>query len=525
MPAMSRGAPRRPIGRLARLADLGAKFLVPGAASLTLLAVVGSSARTVEHDLQLLAPERAAAGGALPVRAQLYAGLHQPKGARLITAEVALELWAPRGRLLARARLRPSFAHSLDAVLALPAGYAGPARLVAHARLDGTRESAERRLELSSAGPLPRAPEPRRPRSLGPLQRFAPGPVRATRTDSLPPDALELAIAGGACVPEQRCVLLLHVGSPAASVRVVASPSVTADAASARPSAETSGVVVLRVVTHGPEAELQVVAERAGAQVAARAYRLAVALGAQAAAEQAVVLDAPALPPLGLLGDERGCIVDAFVEGDWARTGALRDCRGRERAPFAALESGLWRVQLRRDPFAVDMAAVQSLYVRRPHETAAEVLTRLADAALALDPSSALLARRVHADPAPFTADFEATARHLLAQLDAGLLELPAPASSFPRAVARLELERAKLRKLALLALALCALTLGLLVAQRGLLAASQAGDLMAEAGQDAPELERQRLRRVLRVLATVSSLLLAFAAIGVYMLARSHGP
>ena len=105
-----------------------------------------------------------------------------------------------------------------------------------------------------------------------------------------------------------------------------------------------------------------------------------------------------------------------------------------------------------------------------------------------------------------------------------GIVTLPPMVSSYPAEVARLSAEQAVLRNWALLAIGLCALALGLLVAQRGLRAASQASELMAAAGEDARGLDRQRLRMVLRVLATVTSLLLAFAAIAVYMVARSHG-
>ncbi|MFI5308286.1 MAG: hypothetical protein ACHQ53_13075 [Polyangiales bacterium] len=510
------GSPAAP----ARLGDLGAKFLIPVAAALTLLSFVRGAARRIDHELQLCAPGHVAQGALLPVRALLYTDLHRPEGARLRAARTTLELRASSDQaLLAASVLHFSFGQSLDAVLSPPVAFTGKARLVATS--DEPRVKVERDLEIGAVSAASR--QAREPRRLPPLQRMAPGPVRVSSSDERAPSSLSLAIAGGVCVPEQPCQLFLHVGEPAAAVSLVPTPSVSLEPGDALVSGETSAVVRLRVRTHGPEAELRIAALRGGVQVATRAYRLAVALGASAARELPAILDAPARPSIGLFGDEPGCIVDAFASDRWARTGALRECRGGDVAPFAALEPGLWRLQLRRDPFAADSAAVRGLYVRRPGQSADEILRELANAVLEHAPDDPL-AKAVRADPAPYEREIELVAHHLLARLDEGILTLPAMASSYPADLARLSAEQAVLRNWALLAIGLCALALGLLVAQRGLRAASQASELMAAAGEDARGLDRQRLRMVLRVLATVTSLLLAFAAIAVYMVARSHG-
>ena len=47
----------------------------------------------------------------------------------------------------------------------------------------------------------------------------------------------------------------------------------------------------------------------------------------------------------------------------------------------------------------------------------------------------------------------------------------------------------------------------------------------MEAAGEEVKRLQRQRLRMTLRILATVSSLLLAFAAIAAYVIARGAAP
>jgi len=516
---MSRGAGARAQRRW-RQAGLFARILVPAGAALSLLSLVTGRAREIDHELHLLAPDAVASGESLPVRAHLYADLRRAEGARLIAAPLSAELRAG-SRVLARAPLRRSHAGSMDGVLALPAGFAGRAELVAIARPDDAVVRASRVVDVvAPAAPPP--PLPIDPRPLRPLQRFAPGPIRSTQPAQRPP-VLAARVLGGACVPERTCTVLVHVGEPAASVRAIAARSLTPDARSAQPSAVTSGVVGLRAVTHGPEAELQIVAESAGVTVATRAFRLPVALGASALHEQPRLLAPAAAPRIGLQDDERGCIVDGFFERRWVRTGALSACRG-EPIPFAALTPGLWRLQVRRDPFAVDSAAVASVYVQRAGERAPDVLARLAHAALDQDPEDAL-ARAVRDRPEAYAAELAPTATYLLALLDAGLLALPEPASGYPRARAHLLVERERVRKLALFALALCGLTVGLLVAQRGLRAATQAGELMAEAGEEPERIGRQRLRMTLRVMATVSSLLLVFAAIAAYVIARGNAP
>jgi hypothetical protein len=250
---------------------------------------------------------------------------------------------------------------------------------------------------------------------------------------------------------------------------------------------------------------------------------LPVALGVAALRAPARVLPAPAQPRVGLDTDESGCIVDAFLDQRWLHSAALRTCRGDEALPFA-LEPGVWRLQLRRDPFASESASALASYVRAAGEDDASALHSIASAALQRDASDAL-ARAVLENPSAFSASFEPTAAYLLAVLDPGVIALPQPASSYPRAVARALVERDRLRALSLLVLAACAVALGLLVLQRGLRAAAEASRVMEAAGEEPRQLERQRARMALHVLATVTGLLLAFVAIAVYMIVRGRAP
>jgi hypothetical protein len=552
MPAMSRGSRARgveprgpntpPTGKTGgRLAELAAIVVVPIAAGSALLAIATESSQQVDSDLQLVAPDHVVPGETVPIRAQLYTQLHRPEGAQLVHAAVELTLRSASGGVLVRASLAPSYGRSLDAVLALPVPTppTRAARVVARARVGHTVQIAERELQIGDARPVAAW----HARSLPPLQRFAMAKLRIEApprsAGAVPPeapprstgavapiegsDALYVRVGQGTCVPEEACELFVYVGAPVASIRLLGTASAAPDARSAQPVPATSDVVALHVTTHGPEAETTVVAERDGGRVVSRALRLPVALGASVVRAPARVLPAPALPSVGLSGQERGCVVDAFREQRWLRTGSLRECNATERLPFAALEPGLWRLQLRRDPFAVESAAVFTLYVRAADESSATALARMAAAALEREPDDPL-ANAVQRAPDAFVAGFDPTAGYLLALLDAGVLELPAPVSSYPRAVAHMRAERSKLRAVGLCVLALCALSVGLLVAERGLRAAAVASRVMREAGEAPEQLDRQRARMALRVLATVTSLLLAFAAIALYMIVRSRG-
>jgi hypothetical protein len=518
---MSRGGEDRG-GKFSRAADVFSRIVVPAAAGLTLSALIVGRGQRIEYDLHLLANDGAARGQSLPLRAQLYGELDRPEGPRLIAREVTVELRS-EGRVLARSRLRRGYGDTLEGSLSVPAdAKAGAAELFAKAELDDTKVTISRPIEIA-ATIADTQPAQREERPLPALQRFAAGPIRA-EPNAQAPSALFARVEGGACVPEQPCRVWLHVGEPAAAIRVVPTPSVTPDAASREASKLTSGVVGLQVITHGPEAELRISAERGGAKVAARAFRLPIALGAFAMRDVRPVIAATEALPLGLQVPERGCIADGFLAQRWAATATLADCRGGDRLPFAPLAPGLWRVQLRRDAFATPSVASATLYVRRPAESDDEVLSRLARTVLEREPDDAL-AQHVNTTPAALAGEFTETAGYLLAAQGGDLLALPPAMSGYPRALALQEATHARARKYALFALGLCALSIGFLVAQRGLSAAEQAGRLMAQAGEAELRIQRQRQRMLLRVLATVSSLLLAFAAIAAYVIARGASP
>jgi hypothetical protein len=230
--------------------------------------------------------------------------------------------------------------------------------------------------------------------------------------------------------------------------------------------------------------------------------------------------------------------VDLFQDGRWRHTATLPRCEQPAALPFA-LPAGLLRLQLRRDPFGSESAAVLSLYARTAHESAADVLDALASSALRIDPDDALARALREADGAIADDDFasasgsanaalegpHALARdYLLALHDEGLFDPPRAASSLPRAQLELAAESARHRKLGLLVLALCAVALVALVAERGLSSSTQARSLLAAAGSDAAVQQRQRLRSVLSLVSVVAALLLVFALVAVYVIVRGRG-
>jgi hypothetical protein len=169
--------------------------------------------------------------------------------------------------------------------------------------------------------------------------------------------------------------------------------------------------------------------------------------------------------------------------------------------------------------------------VARPDEPPEAVTRTLSQAALAVEPHNAV-ARALAGAGAQSGASDErppwalapgaGNNRYLLAVLDHGIIALPAASSGHAAAVLRMKAARGQLRKLGLLALGACALTLVALLGQRGLGAAEQASRLLRAAGADPGAMRRARVRMALRVVATLCALMLAFAAIAAYVVARA---
>ena len=521
------GAPERPANTTDALSrtvrglrpawqTIAVRAIAPLLAWIALGLVLFGTQRDTDYDLQLIAPSAAQAGEVLPLRALLYENLRGLEGPRLLAREIALSLTDARGRLYASTRLSPSRAgHSdLEGSLRIPPNSIGSFLLTASATIDDLRVEVQTQLRV---GEVQRAKPQGRP--LRALQQFSEGPL-AAEPGAIAPSLLRVRVAGGACVPEEECRLFVHVGSPAAAVWVEGNSTLTPSAAAARPSAETEGIVQLDVVTHGPEAQLWLRAERAGARVAHRSVRLPVALGASQLRLTQTLLRAPSVPELEVFGGEGGCIVDVFRDGAWLRTASAASCTHAFAPPIAALPAGLYRIQARRDPFGSSTAGVALAYVLASGESKAQALRELAKRALEVDAGDHFARQALHVDDA--AAPDAVSFGYLAAVLEPGVIELPRAASGYAATLRRLARSQAKLRWLSIAALVLGAVSLALAVGRSGLRAAAQADAILLDAGQSGPVRRRARLRSMLSLALSLLSLLLVFLVLGAYVVARS---
>jgi hypothetical protein len=492
------------------------RAIAPVLAWFALGLVLFGTQRDTDYDLQLIVASAVQAGEVLPMRALLYENLRGLEGPRLIARDLTVRLSDPRGRVYASTRLRPAHAgySDIEGSLRVPPNLIGVFRLQASATLDSLRVEAE---TLVHVGEVERESVVGRP--LRALQQFSEGPLQA-EAGAIAPSSLRVRVAGGACVPEEECRLFVHVGTPAAAVWIEGNSTLTPSAAAAQPSAETSGIVQLSVVTHGPEAQLWLRVDRGGARVARRSVRLPVALGAARLRLSDTLWRAPALPELALLGGEGGCIVDVFRDGAWLRTGSAASCSHERRPPFAALPAGVYRIQARRDPFASSSSGTALAYVLASGETKSQALRELARRAIESEPGDRFAQDCLEIDLAaqPDAASFG----YLAAVLEAGVIELPRAVSGYAATLERLARTQVKLRWLSIVALALGAVSLALSVGRSGLRAAAQADAILLDAGQSGAVRRRARVRTMLSLALSVLSLLLVFLVLGAYVVVRS---
>ena len=510
--------------RLARSLSLMLRYGAPVCAACALVLVMGDGDSQLDDDLQLFAPASIASDAAsMPLRALHYARLRAPEGPVLVRDALALRV--ERGAALtargervaqpiARGRLEPARGSvpDLEANIPLPVQLTAGELLQVIAELPERDPPLEVRAQVRVLATQPSVLPEGRP--LRGLQQYAAGPVH-TEPGAIAPAALDVQVAGGACVPELPCRLLVHVGSPAAALRVL--PNSTLTPAAASPSAETAGVVELTVTTHGPEAELWLSAERAGVRVARRNVRLPVAMAAldvQLAADSGTAPDPGSSLQLHSLAADGGCIADAFQDGQWRATGSLAACDKPAELPFA-LAPGLWRLQLRRDPFSVQTAGVAVIYRRAPHEAAGPAPAALLTAARRSAPDDALLRA---CSAAPAACQDAAAQRYLAALLETGLSQLPVAQTGYAASLARVREQRARMRTLALIALALGGTGLILSIGQSGVRAGQRISLLLVG---DPGAVRRARLRSLLLVAASVASLVLVFSVLALYVVAR----
>jgi hypothetical protein len=487
------------------------RYAAPALAAMALVLTMSAGVTDLNDDLQIFVTTELPSGALrLPLRALRYGRLLEIDGPSLLQESVAVKIVTSKGERASTLKPAPKGLLDLEANIALPALHAGD-WIQLHARANDDQPPLEVYAHIQVRAQLDsQIPEGRAVRA---LQQFAPGPIQPEPT-AIAPDALAVRVRGGACVPEQPCKLAVSVGSPKAALHVQSNSTLTASAAASRASAETDGVVILDVTTHGPEAELWLVAERAGQRVARRAVRLPIAMAALSAQVSTRVMESSRELMLHSPAAPGGCIVDAFQNGRWRETGSLATCDKPSHLPFE-LAPGLWRLQLRRDAFSEQTAGVATVYVRGAQEPLEQIAVAFARVAQQLAPDDRFV-RECLARP-QLCSDANAI-EYLAAAADIGLLALPRPVTSYAARLEHAREQAARMRWLALGALCLGALGLALSVGRSGVSAGVRVSLLFLD---DPRAARRAKVRSMLLTAASAVSLLMVFGVLALYVLAR----
>lgn len=475
--------------RLRRVADWLLRIGLPSAVLAIVMAVFWGERLGVDHEVQLVAPSSVEPGGALPVRALVFGDIGSDSGPTLSSRPVDLRLRDADGRLLLEERFEPSPAGGADGNLTIPENAGGTLSLQAIARgADGEAlASAQAAVAIGAAEPAPVEG-----RIAGALQRLSLGDVEVLG-EAPAPDVLDARVVGAACVPEAPCTLLVHVGAPAAAIRLVGTESAEAVGEG---SAPTEGLARVHLMTHGPEAVAELEALRDGEPVARRPIQIPTALATPGLALSARVIDAGEVPELTIdvLGDRPGVIVDAYLDGRWRRTASLARPTEPVALPFE-LSAGVWTLQVRTDPFSAERAAVRRLAVGAPPPDVASA-------------------------PPGDEADRMAWAS---ADQEVRVRRLPEPVRGLPQDLAKLAERQARLRAAALVAIVLGVVVLVIVFLRRGVDAALEAQRVMDSTGD--PELmsARHRRRTLLSSLAIVATVAIAFVGAAALIIARAR--
>lgn len=483
------------VGRLL----LALRVAVPIALAIVGYAVLGSQRWTIDHELQLVAPEAVRPGDPIPVRALVFDGADDPEGGALVPARVDVALRDAADRTLAETTLEPSATATSEGALEPRALEDGVAlRLVAQARTEDGEVVATASRPLLVAADAPPAPLTGR---IGlPLAHLDLGPITAEATGvPLPP--LDVRVAGGTCVPEEPCELWIDAGD-ADEVTIDDTPAVSV----AQRSSRDGGLVQLVVVPHGPEAAIDLTASRLGQPLARRTVRLPIALATPWLHALRVVRAEPIAIEAHAPPGRDSMILDVFRDGRWIRTATIAPATTELPAPLDA--PGLYLLQLRADAYGSGERAATRYVLYAPEGSSG----------VSLDRARALLAAA-----GVELADPEATdPRMLLAGAEEEARTLPAAVSGLEEDRARLAARRHRLYVIATIALLLGIAVLATTLLRRGLGAAEQARDVMSEAGDPDARSARTRARMTVAVLAIVGAVALALLAGAATILARA---
>jgi hypothetical protein len=489
--------------------------------ALASLIVLWSGERVrVRHDLQIVVDPSARPSATLAVRALVFRDVEAPEGPTLAKTDVQVRMLDSEGRELSRSVLRPTILDTMEGQIRLPDAGERTITLEARAQLDDDPELVCRRVVSITAHPPPLTLQGR---TAGPLQQLALGNVVRSGL-TLAPSPLLPRVLGGACVPEQRCQVLVWVGEPAAAVTLRPDPAITL-LGEPVPSGPTSGLVELSLRVHGLEANVVLEARRGSELVAQRSLRLPIALGEVALSLERSLVDRTSDPGLSLAlppGREHA-IVDTYSEGQLTASRTLADVAAD--APLqnvlAPLPEGLVRIQARVDRFSSESAGARVLYVRRAGESDRAALEAVLTAARPHARGEATEAWVRELPPWAF-ADLQRFTAYALAPLETLRAPVPSAVSGRPAQVARVDHARNLARFGVAGCLVLAALIVGVSLMQRGLTAAHQASAIMAEA-QDLPERPAHADRgERLRVITLALLVMLAFLTGALLVAAKS---
>jgi hypothetical protein len=501
---------------------LALRALALGAGLLSLFVLWTGERVTVAHDLQLVSEAIVRPGDTLALRAFVLRDVEAPAGPTLARTEVPVQLLDQAGREIARTVLKPTAVDAMEGALRVPATAQGVFVLSATAQLDRDLPLTTRRaLEVRRDAP----PVPTRGRPAGPLQQLALGSVQRRGLSAAPPPAPFLPrVLGGACVPEQRCTILVWVGEPAAAIVVRPNPAITV-IGQPLPGGETSGLVELTLSAHGLEAEIVLEARRGNEPVAERAMRLPIALGDVAIAVAPTVLDDPARArvTLALPPGREHAIVDVYNDGHMRASRTFARVVPEQPLPWdaALLAPGPSRLQARVDRFSADGAGARFLYVRRPGESDATILAALGNLAAhegapGADDWPATL-------PPWAVLDFQRAAAFIVAPLESERALVPPAVSGRPMQLARVERAKSLARFAVSALLVVAALFVGVSLMRRGLHATEEAEEILVEAARQLPGEPREVPHgERLRVVALVLSVVLAFLAAALLIASKS---
>lgn len=482
------------------------------------LCLLWSSERVrVPHDLQLMSEAVAKPGEILAVRAIVLLDVDAPSGPELSRVPVKLKLVDAQGRTLGEEQLVPRLTGSMEGAVHVPETARETVVLEATAQLeDGPPLTCRRVIRVAQDAPL--LAEVARP--AGPLQQLSVGALRTVGQERAPSPFLP-RVLGGACLPEERCTLLVWVGEPASAVAGRESPQVSV--VGVTPAAETQGIVAIDVVAHGLDAQLTLEARREGRLVAERTLRLPLGLGEVGVFVDETLLAPEADPQVSLVlppGREHA-ILDVFADGRWRASQSVEHVAARPPFPLPAAwfpPGALTRLQARSDRFSSDGAGARVFYRRAPgvsDELALKTLAALAGRA-AHSPETRDFERAL---PPELLEDPQRTAAFLLAPLERTRVPLPEAVSSRPEQLARVDGRKRLLRFGVAGVLVLAALLVGVSLMRQGLTAADQASAILEQAREpgEAGARDDTRIGVILFVLAVA----LAFLAAALLIVAK----